>query len=1158
MASLRKIKNEVRALNERAYERFRANDIEEFERVTLNAAEMALDGLPAEDLDRAIVLNNLGALRLMEERTEEARCLHEEALVVRSIRLDPSDPAIAESLRNLGHVEAQVPDWSKACRYYEEALALRESAYGSSDMSVAESLYDLGCALGNDGQLERGIELLYRALEIEQRLLGVASENAMETALSLGRMLRASRHFDDAVRVYASQIAEIDDDESTGTVLYEELVDGLAETLEALGEYARAADVMKRLVNRMRRQNRRETRSYRAALHNLSQELRVSGQIYEAMEILGECIAIARKEPSSDASELARVISLRGQLETGSGDLKSAEATFREALDLAREGSNDGALLGHILNELAGVMRSRGEFAQAVRMWRESKQRLLEAAGPKDLSYGVAANNLGALHIFLGDHASAERELLEGLEVREACLGDIHPDLAQSHLNLSSCYRLTGDVRSEQAHLFQAITILRESGSVNGESMVQALFRASEFYALTGNPLAALGSAIEALEVAQSALGAEHYRTGAVRLQVGQRLFDLGRMEEAKSHVLSGLEILGTAIGNFENELAAGHLLKARIEVTLGDFENARHSLASMEQIDDSIIGDVFAAVTEEQRLTFLGQLRGRFDGYFSVFAATNAGNTFEQEKRAFEFALRRKGISAEAAIAQRQCVGSPVYERLRQVRGQAAYLTMASRRHVENDRLPKELADLQRLRVQLESELVEELNKAGLGIGTRPIDSEDLCNRLVEGVRLVEFVRVSLQDFNVAACGNVDHYLAFTLDAREATSLRFVDLGEADSIDESISSFRWLISHSESEKHLDAISQLQRELGAVLLDPLLEEFSNGRLLLSPDAQLSTLPFGLLTLRDGSMLLEKCQVDYICAARDVLPLTQSQPSAGKAVVVGDPDFDHDFCGADSPREFADPAAPHALRGCIQRFGRLPETRREANEIAAMMGVDPILGTYASKRTVKNVDRPCVLHIAAHGFFVPGRKPHTLISIPWLDEPGSESFSAAMSMESSPLLRSGIALAGANAWLNRNDAEVATVDDSGILTADELATLNLSGTQLAVLSACDTGLGDPSVGEGVLGLRRALRFAGTASLVVSLWKVPDDATRRLMVEFYQGLKRGEQAGSALRSAQLRLASELGSGGMRSWGGFVLEGHATTVIVRDASLSELPAD
>lgn len=152
--------------------------------------------------------------------------------------------------------------------------------------------------------------------------------------------------------------------------------------------------------------------------------------------------------------------------------------------------------------------------------------------------------------------------------------------------------------------------------------------------------------------------------------------------------------------------------------------------------------------------------------------------------------------------------------------------------------------------------------------------------------------------------------------------------------------------------------------------------------------------------------------------------------------------------------------------------------------------------------------PRVLHVATHGFFLPA------------------SSSASLG---NPLLRSGLVLAGAN--------RLASGADDGVLTALEASGLDLAGTHLVVLSACETGLGEVLRGDGVYGLRRALVIAGAEAEVMSLWQVDDEATRALMVAFYKRLKAGRGRADALREAQLEMMGAPGRAHPYYWGAFI---------------------
>src|SRR5262249_25943812 len=161
-----------------------------------------------------------------------------------------------------------------------------------------------------------------------------------------------------------------------------------------------------------------------------------------------------------------------------------------------------------------------------------------------------------------------------------------------------------------------------------------------------------------------------------------------------------------------------------------------------------------------------------------------------------------------------------------------------------------------------------------------------------------------------------------------------------------------------------------------------------------------------------------------------------------------------------------------------------------------------------------------LHLVTHGFFLPdqGLPP----AGPDLRGLGLVSAEPALpSLGEDPRLRSGLALAGANCWRERTERGVS----DGLLTALEVQHLDLCGTELVVLSACATGLGQVQVGEGVLGLRRAFQQAGAKTVIASLWKVPDAETEHLMTRFLKLWLAGQAKAEALRAAQLEMLAEL---------------------------------
>ena len=309
-------------------------------------------------------------------------------------------------------------------------------------------------------------------------------------------------------------------------------------------------------------------------------------------------------------------------------------------------------------------------------------------------------------------------------------------------------------------------------------------------------------------------------------------------------------------------------------------------------------------------------------------------------------------------------------------------------------------------------------------------------------------------------------------------------------------------------------------------------------ILLSPDGALNLVPFGALVDEEQRYLVERFTFVYLTTSRDLLRLQTQSPERQGPVVIANPDFDG---GGTLPLVQVAAATVRAdsrrsVDFTSMRFGPLPGTAEEAVGLTNLLSKSWVLtGAAATEAALKQVHGPHILHIATHGFFLadqtrePERTRAAIVSNEFSDIPLRPS---SLWVEN-PLLRSGLALAGANQ--RQSGAE------DGVLTALEAAGLDLWGTKLVVLSACETGVGAVQNGEGVYGLRRALVMAGAESQVMSLWKVADEATRDLMVAYYKRLLSGEGRAEALRQVQLAMLASEERQHPFYWAGFIPSGQ-----------------
>jgi CHAT domain-containing protein len=303
-------------------------------------------------------------------------------------------------------------------------------------------------------------------------------------------------------------------------------------------------------------------------------------------------------------------------------------------------------------------------------------------------------------------------------------------------------------------------------------------------------------------------------------------------------------------------------------------------------------------------------------------------------------------------------------------------------------------------------------------------------------------------------------------------------------------------------------------------------------LLISPDGDLNLVPFEALVDAQGRFLVERYAITYLTSGRDLLRMQVARASHSAPIIVADPLFGEPApAGAPASARSAQRSRTTGDDRSAIYFAPLSATATEGRAIKELFPEATLFtGRRATKAALQRAAAPSMLHIASHGFFL--REPASGVSPSPSAPAGARGIRATADVEN-PLLRSGLALAGAN--LTRDPS------DDGILTALEASGLNLWGTKLVTLSACDTGVGEVRNGEGVYGLRRAFVLAGAETLVMSLWPVSDYMTREMMTAYYTGLRAGLGRGDALRHAKLAMLKRQGWRHPFYWASFIQTGE-----------------
>src|SRR5262249_30935400 len=539
---------------------------------------------------------------------------------------------------------------------------------------------------------------------------------------------------------------------------------------------------------------------------------------------------------------------------------------------------------------------------------------------------------------------------------------------------------------------------------------------------------------------------------------------------------------------------------------------------------------------SERQKLSYLAQSSGRLDFTLSLHLA-DAATDPSACAVALTALLRHKGRGLDAltdSIAElRRSVkdqDQALLDNLLEARTRLANLIIAGEAGPKSNE-----ARTRQLEKEIEK-LEEEIGQHSSGFRalTQAITPESVQRYIPANAALIEYALYTpVDEFNQPK--SAPRYATYVLTAKGAP--QGIDLGEADKIDGLIDRLREALRDPKSANY----KVLARALDERIMQPARRlAGSSQSFLISPQGKLNLLPFSALVDEDQIFLVNLYSFTYLTCGSDLLRLQNRMPSRQKPLIVADPDLGER--AASEARE----AAPNASPFARTYFSPLPGTAVEAGELKALLFDATVLTrNEANETALKKVVAPEILHIATHGFFLAPAKresgrpsttthPGVLLQTTPLSVPLSCPLPVPRTgqLADNPLLRSGLGLAGANLLRGGND--------DGILTALEVSALNLWGTKLVVLSACDTGVGEVRSGEGVYGLRRALVLAGAETQVMSLWPVSDQGTRDLMVAYYKSLQTGEGRSEAMRQVQIRMLADPERQHPYYWAGFIVSG------------------
>jgi CHAT domain-containing protein len=745
---------------------------------------------------------------------------------------------------------------------------------------------------------------------------------------------------------------------------------------------------------------------------------------------------------------------------------------------------------------MADLARDTGDYAEARALYDRAIGMWSATLGPHHPYTALALEGLARLLRATGDLAGAEPLLRQSLEIwRQA--GPEHPLVAINMQNLADVLREKGDYAAARPFYEQALAIREKAGAPNQPEIAMSLTGLADLLRDTGDYDGARPLYERALRIRRTALGPRHPR-------VAENLNELAKLSWARGDLAAAID----------NALEAESITRDHLRIT------AR-------------------SLSEREALLYESIRTSGLDVAFSILASGVPGGVAAgASSRVWGELVRSRAIVLDEMAARHRTVFElegpqlqPLVRNLESAR--AAYARLAVRGRPE-DRPEPYRAALETSRAAMERAERDLAARSGR-YRRRAAKSRMGIMEVAAGLppETAMLAYVQYHRYTLLGTGSsktlsapVSAYLAL-VKRPSSTSVIVIPLGASDSMDLLVRSWRQQVGTPATSVQAEAAYVRAGEsLRKAAWDPVARWLVGARsVFVVPDGSLHAVNFSTLPATADHYLIESGpMIHYLSAERDVIdPPARRGPGHG-LLLLGGPDYD-----AGSDRAPARPPIARGTRGagpCTElqtmRFQPLPSARLEADEVEALWvkngrAVRKLTGIQASESAFKKgAAGHDVLHLATHGFFING--------------------------DCAPLQLSGLALAGAN----HRDAGGSGIDagEDGILTAEEIASLDLRGVDWAVLSGCETGVGPVQSGEGVLGLRRAFEVAGAGTLILSLWSVSDHETRDWVHELYKSRLEGRSSIESVRNASLRMLGNRRQSHVTThpyyWGGFVEAG------------------
>jgi len=1078
----------------------------------------ALSRVKMEEFETASILEQLGWLYTLKADYARAEDYLKQALAIRE-RDGKDSPKLRFTLFYLAELYRQQGRHNLAIEQADRHLAIHEKHYGPDHYFIADKLRfsaQIHLTASNYGHAEA---LARRMLEINEKHFGPESVEAAEALQNICLLYAAKLDFPNMRPSRERAVAILEKK-------YREKTLGIFDASSLVGLYLISLNQEEmnkgiRLLLETSARDENEGSMFTVKFMGkiqLAQLYGMLGDFPNAEQAYREAVSIAEQSSGRDSPAVVQPLKLMADFYFNKADFAEAERLYERVLKLQTQlfGPAHPGLSDTLLS-IGSFDRAKGDYVKPEGSWLRALEIRKAAFGPASQQALEVQGTLADLYRDRGEYDRAERLYLETLAVAEKSTGLSSMPVFNVQHGLGVLYRIKEDYGRAETHFQKAQDIIKAAYGPSTLFSMMSLIIPARMYLQRGDYLKAQTLFKQVLSLRSNSVSWNDLSDSFLRISLGETYRYQGNYAEAASLAQQALTLREGMLGHDHPDTILALDSLADTRQAQGEFREAVRLRTLAAERGEKNITRFIASGSERQKSQLLATFARGTDAIISLHL-TAAPTNPDARRLALTTILRRKGRALDAFSDQLAALRRNATAEDRVLLDQLAaastrWTNLVFRSSAQAEAAPqpnaprnfeREISNLEEEVQRLEAAL--SARSAQFRTQTQSVNLEAVRAALPAEAVLVEFV--AYRPYNPSAAASKDRfgptrYAAYVLTRQD--EIGFVDLGEAAPVDELALRWRSLLGKRADQK------QVKRVGGALyqrLFAPVRKLLGNRRrLLLVPDGNLNLVQFAALTDESGSYLIENYDISYLTSGRELLRFREQLPSESADMVIANPAFDLTRPEVKCP-PVTGLAPPPQYVFAGRCFNSLPGTAREADALALLLpGAQLKTGAEATEAAVKGAARPRRLHLATHGFF-------------WPDEPapnaapGADQAVRNGAQPFNPMIRSGLILAGVKQGTSG-------AGEDGVLTAQEVAGLNLLGTELVVLSACETALGDAQNGQGVYGLRRALVLAGSETQIMSLWRVSDDSTRALMVAYYSRLQAGEGRAAALREVQLAM-------------------------------------